>query len=463
MKMTLFKEHSMLGSHRQVPLSYRSDCLEKVIPSLRAGECCSLIGPSGVGKSNLARFLYRPDVQQHYWDDEPVWIVLLDLQGLVVEEGKGDYAALELMVYRLLEEAELHNSSAKFLEEARQLHAQLTEKGTAHYAFRVLQRICKHVCTDEKRKVVFVCDQFEDIWQTLSARFFVNLRHLRDQFKYQVVFLVMTRDRLRRMRTDAQAVETFWELFSVHTYGLGPYSGKDAAFMVEQLVARTNFSLDAETCSELLRLSGHHPSLLRTIFWVLHNEQQRTVSIDELLEVTSVTEECQKIWKTFSPLEQGVLQLIAQGRPVPQLATNPVPDLRLKGIVQDHPPKLFSPLLAAYALRVPENSLMGVSIDISKRQVWLDGQLLPQTLPNLEFRFLAYLVKHAGSVCHQKDLMSELYEEETYVKNDQRLYALLARLRKALGENAHQPRYIMTHHGGGVQLLKGQIIDIDSM
>jgi DNA-binding winged helix-turn-helix (wHTH) protein len=316
---------------------------------------------------------------------------------------------------------------------------------------------------EKKCKIVFVCDQFEDIWQTLPAQFFVNLRHLRDQFKYQIVFLVMTRDRLQRMHPDAQAVETFWELFSVHTYGLGPYSRSDAAFMVEQLVTRTDFSLDAETRSELLRLSGHHPSLLRTIFWVLHNERHSTIDIDELLEVTSVTEECRKIWKSFSPTEQGFLQLIAQGKPVPQLTASPVPDLRLKGIIQGDPPVLFSPLLAAYALRVPENSLMGISVDMSKRMVLLDGQPLAQPLPNLEFRFLVYLVKHVGSVCHQRDLMNELYDEETYTKNDQRLYALLTRLRRALGENAQHPRYVVTHHGGGVQLLKGQIIDIDKM
>ena len=101
---------------------------------------------------------------------------------------------------------------------------------------------------------------------------------------------------------------------------------------------------------------------------------------------------------------------------------------------------------------------MGVCIDTRSRQVWLDGQLLPQAPSPLEFKLLTYLVKHVGSVCSQKDLVRDLYNDH-YTRNDQRIYALITRLRRALGENAHQQRYIITHHGGGVQLLKGRIID----
>ena len=33
--------------------------------------------------------------------------------------------------------------------------------------------------------MVWVFDQFDDIWNTLPARFFLNLRFLRDEFKYK--------------------------------------------------------------------------------------------------------------------------------------------------------------------------------------------------------------------------------------------------------------------------------------
>lgn len=41
----------------QLPLSFRRELLVDVMAALGAGECCSLVGASGVGKSNLVRFI----------------------------------------------------------------------------------------------------------------------------------------------------------------------------------------------------------------------------------------------------------------------------------------------------------------------------------------------------------------------------------------------------------------------
>lgn len=451
----------MPGSNNQLPLSYRAELLQKVIPGLRAGESCSLIGTSGVGKSNLARFLNRPDVQEHYWGDDLIWVSLIDLQGLVLNGESAEYAVLELIVYRLLEDAEERHSSPEFLRKAQQLHTQLTRKATAPQAYRAIQELCRQLCRRENYKLLLVFDQFEDIWQTLPARLFANLRHLRDQFKYQVVFLVMTRGRLQRLRSDTQAVETFWELFSDHTYGLGLYSRSDAMMQVERLAARAGITITEDACSTLLACSGHHPGLLRAIFWTCHHEQWRTLSIDELLQMQSVAEECKKVWAALAHNEQDIVQLIALGSVESRQAVNATDDLRLKGIVLSHPPTLFSPLFTAYVKLLPESSQLGVNINLRTRQVWLDGELLSQSLTNLEFKCLSYLVEHVNSVCQKKDLIHELYNDEDYA-DDQRLPALLTRLRKVLNESAHQPRYLIRHPGGGVQILKGRIIETEN-
>jgi DNA-binding response OmpR family regulator len=100
---------------------------------------------------------------------------------------------------------------------------------------------------------------------------------------------------------------------------------------------------------------------------------------------------------------------------------------------------------------------VGVSIDLRRRLVWLDERLLQQPLAPLEFKLLEYLVRHSGEVCQNADLTQELYNDKGQAHNDQRLYAVLARLRKALGDDAHHPRYLVTHRGG-VQLVKGTIV-----
>ena len=94
------------------------------------------------------------------------------------------------------------------------------------------------------------------------------------------------------------------------------------------------------------------------------------------------------------------------------------------------------------------------------RQVWLDGKLLQTSLGPLEFELLEYLASHSEDVCKRKDVLDALYSEEEFHSNtDQRLDAILSRLRKALGESAQNPRYLITHRGGGIQLLKGSISD----
>ena len=88
------------------PLSYRSEILGRVMPSLQAGECCSLIGVSGVGKSNLVRFLSRKDVQSAYWHTNTIWMVLIDTHSLVFADQPAEFVIPELMIHRLIMEAE---------------------------------------------------------------------------------------------------------------------------------------------------------------------------------------------------------------------------------------------------------------------------------------------------------------------------------------------------------------------
>jgi DNA-binding response OmpR family regulator len=170
-----------------------------------------------------------------------------------------------------------------------------------------------------------------------------------------------------------------------------------------------------------------------------------------------VREECEKVWSSFSLDEQQAVWLVALDLPLTGVTANVLHDLRFKAVISGEPPRLFSPLFTTYIIRQRENTQPGVIVDVRLRQVWLDGQLLRQSLAPLEFRLLEYLARHAGSVCRREELVQAIYGEVRYEKHDQRLYAILARLRDALGESALTPKYLITHRGGGLQLLQGSI------
>lgn len=447
----------MVTKNPPLPLTYRAEVLTQVMADVRAGECCSLIGIDSVGKSNLGRFLQRHDVQHTYWHDDLSWIILIDAHSLVLTDERAEYSLVELMIQRLVTEATQRNFSDEFLAMAHTLIERLAESSSIAVALHALEDLCKRLCEENGFQLVFVFDQFENLWKMLNTHFFLNLRALRDQFKYQLIYLVMTRERLQTLRPDAHDVEAFWEIFSTHTYRLGPYTEQDTAVMIERLALRAGIAKVAVP-PEVALLSGHHPGLLRAIFWAFKNASA-SMSEDSLLQVTSVREECEKIWHAFSQDEQNATWLVAQQLSLAHISPNVLHDLRFKAVISGEPPRLFSPLLATYIIRQRENARPGVVVDIRLRQVWLDGQLLAQSLAPLEFRLLEYLARHAGTVCKREDLLLALYDEVRFDKYDQRLYAILGRLRNALEETAQSPRYLITHRGGGIQLLQGAIIN----
>lgn len=435
-----------------LPLEYRTELLGRVMPMLRAGECCSLVGLSGVGKSNLIRFLGRPDVQAQHWDTERTWMVLIDTHGLVLGEQPDEFAVAELIIHRLILEAERRGSSSELIEWASDLHARLCAQPSSQLALRSLERVCVRLCDQAGLQLVLMFDQFEDLWRRAADRFFLNLRYLRDQLKYRLVYLVLTRSALPELRESPAATEAFWELFTAHTYGLGMYSPADAAEMLARMAARQGSPLDDALAQRAIELSGRHSGLLRAIFWALCERPALAAPGADLLAVPAIASECAKLWGQCSPDERHCAHILAAGLPLHQPGAPALERLRLTELVAGEPPALFTPLFGDYVLRQSGMDMAGVVVDAPLRSVWLDGQPLLKPLGPLEFELLLYLATHSGTVCRREDIMRELYKEQYYNAGDDRLDTLLRRLREALNEDARHPRYLVTHRGVGVQL-----------
>lgn len=442
-----------------LPLTYRKDVLNRIMPHLLAGECCSLIGTSGSGKSNLARFLRRRDVQEIYWGKHRTWVILIDSHNLVLGEQPDEYALLELMFHRLLIEAEAGSLADEFLTWGNDLQSRLIAQPSAMLALRYIERLCARICEQLGFQIIFVFDQFDDIWHTMKAQVFLNLRNLRDQFKYQLSYLVMTRERLQRSRGDAHIVEAFWELFASHTYGLGMYCERDAVNMLERIAQRLDVSLADSTKNTILELSGRHPGLLRAVFWAQHNSMAQYMDDSALLAFSPVLEECAKIWVDLSIDEQSLVARIARGMVPQNHAQETLIELQIKEIITVDQLAIFSPVFAAYVRTQADDEALGIVIDTRSRQVWLDGQLLESPLSPLEFALLEYLARRAGAVCTREEILRALYKEDQIDVNDQRLDTVLKRLREALHEEARNPRFLKTHRGVGVQLQGGRLYD----
>lgn len=89
-------------------------------------------------------------------------------------------------------------------------------------------------------------------------------------------------------------------------------------------------------------------------------------------------------------------------------------------------------------------------VDQARREVSLDGR--PIALSRKEYALLALLVRHAGRLVTQPQLLRELWGP-THQQDAHYLRILVAKLRQKLGDNAAAPRWIATEPGVGLRFL----------
>ncbi|MGA8278896.1 MAG: response regulator [Rhodanobacteraceae bacterium] len=89
-------------------------------------------------------------------------------------------------------------------------------------------------------------------------------------------------------------------------------------------------------------------------------------------------------------------------------------------------------------------------VDLASREVSLDGMAI--ALSRKEYALLALLVRHAGRVVTQPQLLREVWGP-THQADTHYLRILVAKIRQKLGDDATAPRWIITEPGVGLRLV----------
>ncbi|HVX05944.1 MAG TPA: response regulator [Rhodanobacteraceae bacterium] len=93
-----------------------------------------------------------------------------------------------------------------------------------------------------------------------------------------------------------------------------------------------------------------------------------------------------------------------------------------------------------------------LAIDLVRREVMLDGS--PLSLTRKEYAVLALLLRHAGRVVTQQQLLREIWGA-SHVHDSQYLRIVIGKLRQKLGDDPAQPRWLKTEPGVGYRFLVG--------
>ena len=89
-------------------------------------------------------------------------------------------------------------------------------------------------------------------------------------------------------------------------------------------------------------------------------------------------------------------------------------------------------------------------VDLSRREVQLQGE--PVALTRKEYLLLALLLRHAGRVVTQPQLLKEVWGP-THQHDTHYLRILVGKLRQKLGDEAASPKYIATEPGVGLRFV----------
>jgi DNA-binding response OmpR family regulator len=95
----------------------------------------------------------------------------------------------------------------------------------------------------------------------------------------------------------------------------------------------------------------------------------------------------------------------------------------------------------------------GITLDETTRTVVVHGQ--PVTLTSTEARLLHFLMQHAGTVLPHQRILEEVWGS-SYRHDTHYLKVFVRRLRQKLGDDAAQPRYILTEWGVGYRFVGPQ-------
>jgi DNA-binding winged helix-turn-helix (wHTH) protein len=415
-----FATISTMSEHpwAQHPSDYRKEEVQHLLTLLGAGECVSLIGISGMGKSNLLGFLaYRASPQEKHG---PICI-LVDCNRLSKFES---HEFFQLASDRLQPLLASHN---------------IQEEETPTDPFDRLNCKVASIIEASPKILALLMDGFDDLAKAVDRGFFNQLRSMRDSYKYRLSFLLATRQPLVNI-TGADKIREFEDLIVSNQIWLPPLSIEDAYWTIKRMEERLGLSFDKNARQNLLTLSGHHPGLLKALAaaWSDGDPTEPT----SWLKPTAVLRECELLWGDLPEESRNAVY------------DPPINDEILKKVGLVVNGNLSSAVFAAF---IQEKRGTGLHLNRASGEIYRGGALLSTSLTAKEFDLLSFLLDNEGSICEKDALIRAVWPEDKVFEEgirDDSLAQLVRRLRTKIEPDPSNPTYLQTVPGRGYRFIQ---------
>ena len=444
-------------------INMRQTDVGPIIQLLNNSHCVEITGFSNVGKSSLMRVLAHADVWLQQLGEEgsgflPVYI---DCNRMLEMTEQGFYE----LVLRCLRESspalagnqELQNAYEALVAPANVFQVPLSFSNGLNAALH-----------SSELKLILLFDEFDEPFQQIDTRVFLNLRAKKDRFGSRLVFVTATVRPLATLRPGDHSGE-FGELFSHHPWHLAPLLRHDVEQHLRHIAAQDGLVAFEEDFDFVYQWTGGHPGYLAGVVRILghaeaaldgdsEGEQNRFVFLRSLIDLLrgdpNLQTEGEKIWYSCTVKQQEALRLLFSG--LEPDATSLSQLMKQHILVQEREElRAFCRLFAEYILahQTAATSRAGLSVDEVSGEVTVGDR--PIDLTQLEFKLISLLYRMGNSIVDKYEIVEGVWGDEHMLDvDDARIEKLVSRLRQKVEPDPANPVYINTVRGRGYRLVK---------
>ena len=440
----------------------RGTDIQPILRHLMAMRCVEIIGFSNVGKSALLRLLAQHDV----WTGEmgeagqEIMPIYIDCNRMLDLTDQGFYE----LILRCLQESYTDLSDSTSLTEA---YRTLVAPASDFQIPLSFNQGLTAALQASNHKLVLLFDEFDEPFNHIHARVFLNLRALMDRHQGRLVYVTATGLPLTALRAEDHCSE-FCELFSHRAWHLAPLTRADQERYIRRYMMTHDIALTHADMDFICEWAGGHPRLLEGVCRIVGNllptgadepvarEKFYLDAARKLRQDTELTLECSKVWLGCSEAEQqelaGLFQAGHEANPVVLAALERRHILRqFEGTF--HP---FARQFGEYVQRKAtqaDDRPSTLHVDVESGVVYVGGEPV-ETLTNLEYRLMLLLFQNNGKIVEKYQIVTDVWGD-SYIDevDDARIEKLVSRLRQKIEPESSEPRFLTTVRGRGYRLV----------